>query len=285
MDIRPYSSAIGAEVDGVDLSRPLSTEVTAAVHAALLDHHVLFFRDQELTPKQHVQFSRQLGELESYPFSDGLHGEPEIVEIVKLPDEYVNFGSGWHVDMSFNPSSPDGAALYAKEIPQSGGDTLFCNLTVAFEMLSDGYRELLERMHGVHDSDVDYDGTFELKGMRMKSEYQRVFTVHPLIRVHPETGQRSLFISPDYFYKLDGMTRAESKTFLEFLETHATRYEFTCRFRWSPRALVLWDNRCIMHRAIEDDLGARRAGKGFKRVLHRTTFKRFFTDAELAASG
>ena len=227
-----------------------------------------------------MRFSRQLGELETYPFTEGLPGQPEITEIVKLADEVMNFGSGWHVDMSFQRKAPDGAALYAIEVPPAGGDTLFCNLTLAYQSLSQGHKAMLERVRGVHDSRVPFQMVNALKGMQLKdSEHEQC--VHPMTRVHPQTGETSLYISPDYLFRLEDMTEQESQAILQPLETHAVRYEFTCRFRWSPKTLVIWDNRCIMHRAIEDDLGARLHGKGFRRVMHRTTFSRFYSRAEL----
>jgi taurine dioxygenase len=284
MQIKPYSSAIGAEILGPDLTRSLPAEELSVIHQALLEHHVLFFRDQDLSPQQQIQFSHQLGELEDYPFARGMDGHPEIVEVVKLPTERVNFGSGWHVDMSFNPSAPVGAALYAIEIPPAGGDTLFSNLTLAYETLSDGYREMLDLARGVHDSGAPGEYRSGLAGMKIKPSESRKTTVHDLSREHPETGRRSLFISPDYCTQLEDMSREESATLLTYLEQHATRHEFTCRFRWTPGTLVLWDNRCIMHRAIEDDLGARTTGEGFKRVLHRTTFKSFFPLSTLQAA-
>ena len=284
MHIKPYASAIGAEILDVDLSTDLEAETVSAIQSALLDYMVVFFRDQTLTPEQQIRFSRRLGELEDYPFAKGMAGFPEIVEVVKLPDELHNFGSGWHVDMSFKPTAPAGAALYAIEVPPAGGDTLFANMTLAYDTLSPGYRRMLERLQAVHDS--HNPGAYSpLKGMQMKRGASRKWTTHPLTRSHPETGARSLFISPDYCWQLADMSVEESGALLEYLERHATRHEFICRFRWQPGSLALWDNRCIMHRAIEDDLGARREGHGFRRVLHRTTFKRFYAPQPAALAG
>ena len=282
MEVRPYSAAIGAEISGLNLSEPLGREALLKLHRALLMYQVLFVLDQALTPEQQIRFSRQLGDLEPYPFSKGLKDYPEITEVVKLPDEYVNFGSGWHVDMSFNQSPPDGAALYAVEIPPAGGDTIFCNLTLAYNMLSEGHRAMLERVRGVHDSRTRYQMVNALKGMRMVDGDEFFRCVQPLTRIHPETADTSLFISPDYLFQLEEMTQKESSILLNALEEHAVRYEFTCRYRWSPNTLVIWDNRCIMHRAIEDDIRARVSGDGFRRVMHRTTFKRFYSHDELS---
>ena len=192
-----------AEISGLNLSEPLGREALLKLHRALLMYQVLFVLDQTLTPEQQIRFSRQLGDLEPYPFSKGLKNYPEITEVVKLPDEYVNFGSGWHVDMSFNQSPPDGAALYAVEIPPAGGDTIFCNLTLAYNMLSEGHRAMLERVRGVHDSRTRYQMVNALKGMSMVDGDEFFRCVQPLTRIHPETADTSLFISPDYLFQLE----------------------------------------------------------------------------------
>ena len=277
LGIRPYSAAIGAEVLGVDLSRSLDEGTWARIHEAFREHLVLFFRDQQLTPEQHLAFSHRFGELEPYPFADGMAGYPELVEVVKLPDEVNAFGSGWHVDMSFRETPPRGAALYAIEVPPAGGDTLFANMHLAFETLSAGMQGLVRRLKAVHDSHLylSFDDAHlpAYRGMRMRNENPAEVRVHPLTRAHPESGRTSLFISPDYCGRLEGMSTAESATLLDLLERHATRHEFICRFRWEPGSLALWDNRCVMHNALRDDLGARLHGHGFKRVMRRSTIK------------
>ena len=277
LGIRPYSSAIGAEVRGVDLSRPLDDRTWMRIHRAFLDHSVLFFRDQDLTPEQHLAFSRRFGELEPYPFSDGMAGYPELVEVVKLPDEVQTFGGGWHVDMSFREKPPLGAALYAIEVPPAGGDTLFANMHLAFESLSRGMRRLVRSLKAVHDSHLylSFEEAHEpaYRGMKMRNDDPPEVRTHPLTRVHPESGRTSLFISPDYSGRLEGMSAAESAVLLDTLERHATRHEFICRFRWEPGSLAVWDNRCVMHNALRDDIGARLRGRGFKRVMRRSTIK------------
>ena len=275
--IRPYSTAIGAEVLGVDLARPLDEPTWTRIHEAFRQHLVLFFRDQRLSPEQHLAFSRRFGTLEAYPFADGMDGYPELVEVVKLPDEVHNFGSGWHVDMSFRETPPLGAALYAIDVPPAGGDTLFANLHLAFETLSPGMQRLLRRLRAVHDS--HFYLTFRTtrtpvyRGMKMRRDDPAEVRVHPLVRTHPESARTSLFISPDYCGQLEGMTATESAALLDMLERHATRHEFICRFRWEPGSIALWDNRCVMHNALSDDIGARLHGRGFRRVMRRSTIR------------
>ena len=277
LGIRPYSSAIGAEVIGVDLAGPLDEGTWTQIHEAFRQHLVLFFRDQDLTPEQLLAFSRRFGALEPYPYADGMNGYPELVEVVKLPDEVETFGGGWHVDMSFRERPPLGAALHAIEVPPAGGDTLFANMHLAFESLSPGMQGLVRRLKGVHDSNLYL--TFPrtqspaYRGMKMHLDDPPELRVHPLTREHPASGRTSLFISPDYCGQLEGMSKAESAVLLDFLERHATRHEFICRFRWEPGSVALWDNRCVMHNALRDDIGARLHGKGFKRVMRRSTIK------------
>jgi taurine dioxygenase len=275
LEVRPYSSAIGAEILGVDLSKPMSNETWSTIRDAFHRYLVIFFRDQPLTPEAHIELSRRFGELEPYPFVHGIEGYPELVEIVKMPDEVRNFGSGWHADMSFRETPPLGAVLYGVEVPPVGGDTMFCNMYLAYDTLSDGMKEMLERVRGLHDSHEPQGHSQRYKGMSLqgKAGTRRQITAHPLVRVHPVTGRRSLFISPDYCEQLEDMTLEESRPLLDFLERHATRNEFTCRFRWEPLSVAIWDNRCTMHNALEDDLGARLDGKGFKRVMRRATIK------------
>ena len=275
--IRPWSAAIGAEVLGVDLSAPLDEGVWTQIHEAFRRHLVLFFRDQDLTPEQHLAFSRRFGALEPYPFADGMEGYPELVEVVKLPDEVNAFGSGWHVDMSFREAPPLGAALHAIDVPPAGGDTLFANMHLAFETLSPGMQRLVRSLKAVHDSHLYL--SFEdahlpaYRGMKMRNDDPAEVRAHPLTRVHPESGRTSLFISPDYCGRLEGMNAAESAALLDPLERHATRHELICRFRWEPGSLALWDNRCVMHNALRDDIGARLRGQGFRRVMRRSTIK------------
>ena len=272
LEVRPWSSAIGAEVLGADLSRPLDDRRIGEIRRAFLAYQVLFFRDQHLTPEQQLAFSRRFGALEPYPYADGVDGFPDLVDVVKLPEEVHVFGGGWHVDMSFRKTPPLGAALYALEVPPAGGDTLFANLYLAYETLSEGMKKLLGRLRGVHCSHLDRAGTPPMRGMKMRLDTRPPETrAHPLTRVHPESGRTSLFVSPDYCERIEGMTVSESTALLEYLERHASRHEFLCRFRWEPRSVALWDNRCTMHNALRDDLGARLGGRGFRRVMRRAT--------------
>ena len=273
IEIRRFSSAIGAEIHGVDLTRPLDNAAWSAIHDAFHKHLVLFFRDQDLNPEQHVNFSRRFGELVPYPFVHGIDGHPELIEIVKMPDETRNFGAGWHTDMSFAEEAPLGAVLQAIEVPPTGGDTMFCNMYLAYETLSAGMKAYVEAARGVHDSHDPRGHSQSYKGMSLqeKEGAEREITAHSMVRTHPVTGRKSLFISPDYCMEIDGAETSESRRILDHLERHATRDEFTCRFRWEPHSIAIWDNRCTMHKVLSDDLEAQFAGHGFKRVMRRAT--------------
>ncbi len=273
IEVRPLASAIGAEIHGVDLKEPLSNAQWSAIEQAFHDHLVIFFRDQDLTPEQHIAFSRRFGTLEDYPFVHGIEGFPELIEIVKMPSEVRNFGAGWHTDMSFREDPPLGAVLCGMEMPPVGGDTMFANMHLAYATLSKGMKTIVDTLKAVHDSHEPANHSKNYKGMslRGKENMTRQITSHPLYRTHPATGRRSLFISPDYCCEIEGMTTEESALLLNHLEAHATRDEFTCRFSWEPHSIAVWDNRCTMHKALNDDLAARTGGEGFKRVMRRST--------------
>ena len=273
IEVRPYSSAIGAEIFGIDLTEPLDDESWSVIQDAFHTHCVIFFRDQPLTPQQQLAFAKHFGALVEYPFLNGIEGFPQLIEIVKTPQEIRNFGSGWHADMSFSQTAPLGAVVQALEMPLVGGDTMFCNMYLAYESLSEGMQELVARTNGIHDSHEPTNHANSYQGMAKsgKQATERQITVQPLVKAHPVTGRKSLFISPDYCDQLEDMTHEESKPVLDYLEQHATQHAFTCRFRWQPHSIVVWDNRCVMHNALEDDLGARMTGEGFKRVIRRAT--------------
>jgi taurine dioxygenase len=193
-----------------------------------------------------------------------------------MQNEVKNFGAGWHADMSFRDEPPLGAVLYGVEVPPVGGDTMFANMYLAYETLSDGMKNLVEHMVGIHDSHEPEDHSQKYKGMSLsgKEGAKRQVARHPMVKVHPVTGRKSLYISPDYCMEIEGMTDRESRMLLDYLEEHATRHEFACRFRWQPNSIAIWDNRCTMHNALNDDLAALGGGEGFKRVMRRATIRR-----------
>jgi taurine dioxygenase len=267
IEVRPIAGALGAEIEGVDFSRDVSDVVVAEIREAWLEHLVVFFRDQDITPAQQVALAERFGEPVEYPFVQGLEGYPVITPIVKLEHEKVNFGGLWHTDTTYQQRPPMATMLYAREVPPYGGDTLFANCYLAYETLSDGLKAVLDPLTGVfssHKGRVVDTRAARVKDAPKEPNVARI-AEHPVVRVHPETGRKSLYISFAHTTNFKGWTVEESKPLLDYLFEHQTRPEFTCRFRWTPGAITLWDNRCTLHNPINDY-------HGHKRVLHRITF-------------
>ena len=260
--IEPLSPACGAEIHRVDLAAPLDEAVARQIRAALLAHGVIFFRDQALAPEQYLRFARAVGEPTEYPFVKGLEGYPEITEVIKEKDERVNFGGVWHSDTTYLERPPMATMLYARELPPVGGDTIFASMIMAYEALSPGMRRMLDGLTAVNSADKgDAAATREeLRRQRPKDQGDVVTTAeHPLIRTHPETGRKAVFVNPGHTVRIGGLTEAESAPILEYLYAHQRRPEFTCRFRWRVGSLALWDNRSVQHYPLNDYHGHRRA--------------------------
>jgi len=265
LDVRPVAGALGAEVHGVDLSRPLDAGTVAALRAALLEHLVIFFRGQKLSPAQQLAFARAFGEPVEYPQLKGLPEFPMITPVVKLEHERVNFGGIWHSDTTYLERPPMGSMLYALEVPPRGGDTLFANQYLAYETLSDGLRRVLDGLVGVNTSTKAAASKTREDRMRAAGEALKILVgEHPVARTHPETGRKALFVNVGHTERFRGWSEEESRPLLEYLFAHQVKPEFTCRFRWEPGSLAFWDNRCTQHNPVNDY-------HGFRRVLHRVT--------------
>jgi taurine dioxygenase len=264
--IHPVAGALGAEVSGLELARPLDDATVAALRQAWLEHLVLFFRDQALSPAQFLAFARRFGEPIEYPFVRGLDDYPEIIPVLKLEHERVNFGGVWHSDTAYLDVPPMASMLVAREIPPFGGDTLFANMYLAYETLSDGMKRMLDGLVAVNSSaKADASRTREDRMKDRAREAARDYVAaHPVVRRHPETGRRALYVNVAHTVRFDGMTEEESAPLLAFLFQHQIRPEFTCRFRWRPGSIAFWDNRCAQHHAINDY-------RGHRRLLHRVT--------------
>lgn len=267
LEIRPISGALGAEIAGVDLSEDLDDDIIAAVRRAWLDHLVIFFRGQTLDPAQFLGFARRFGEVVEYPFLTGIEGFPEITPVVKLEHERVNFGGLWHTDTTYLERPPIGTMLIAREVPPVSGDTLFANMYLAYETLSPGMRRLLDGLVAVNSSakaDVTKtreDGIRDAARSDARTEY---IAEHPVVRTHPETGRKALYVNGGHTIRFRDMTEAESAPLLGFLFAHQQRPEFTCRFRWDVGSIAFWDNRCAQHNPINDY-------HGYRRIMHRVT--------------
>jgi taurine dioxygenase len=265
--IEPLSGAIGAEIRGVDLARPLDDATVAALRRALLEHLVIFFRDQPLAPEAYLAFARRFGRVIEYPFVASLEDYPEITPVVKLEDERVNFGGVWHSDTAYLPEPPMGSMLLAREVPAYGGDTLFANMYLAYETLSPGLRRALDRLAAMNSSTkADASRTREdrIRSAPTARSRESLEAEHPVVRTHPETGRKALYVNLGHTVRFKDMSEAESRGLLDYLFQHQTRPEFTCRFRWRVGSLAFWDNRAAQHNPINDYHGQRR-------VMHRIT--------------
>jgi taurine dioxygenase len=260
--VEPVSGTVGAVVGGVDLSEPLEQSMLADIRQAFLAHHVLFFHDQDLSAEAQLRFGRYFGELDTHPFVEGTEAHPEVIEIITEPDDLLNFGGGWHSDVTFLDEPDLGSILYAVEVPPFGGDTLFADQHAAYEALSDTMKDLLDGLVAKHSAGPQYaEGGYSTlsKSMKTKSPERADRVVcHPLVRTHPETGKKALYVNPSFTVGIDGMRMDESMALLGFLFNHAVREPFTCRFRWSPGSVAMWDNRSVQHYALFDYRGHRR---------------------------
>jgi taurine dioxygenase len=265
LEIHPIAGALGAEIHGVDLSRPLDEETVLEIRKAFLEHLVVFFRGQTLTPQQQVAFARRLGEPMEYPQLKGLPECPLITPVVKLEHEKVNFGGIWHSDTTYMERPPMASMLYALEVPPRGGDTLFANQYLAFQTLSEGLRKTLEGLVGVNTSTkAAASRTREDRLKEAGAELKVLVGEHPVVRTHPETGRKALYVNVGHTERFKGWTGEESRGLLEHLFNHQVQPELTCRFRWEKGSVALWDNRCTQHNPVNDY-------HGYRRVMHRVT--------------
>jgi taurine dioxygenase len=267
IDVQPIAGTIGAEVIGVDASRPLAAEVIGEIRRAFLEHLVIFLPGQKLSPQQLLAFASRFGEPMEYPQLRGLPECPLVTPVVKLEHERHNFGGVWHTDTSYLEQPPMASMLYALELPRYGGDTLFASQYAAYEALSDGLRQALDGLIGINSSakaEVTRSREDRLREAGVQSKV--LVGKHPIVRTHPETGRKALYMSLGHTVRFDGWGEDESKPLLDYLFTHQAKPEFTCRFRWSPGALAFWDNRCALHNPVNDY-------HGFRRIMHRVTLR------------
>jgi len=263
--VHPISGALGAEIHGVDVAQPLEPEAVAEIRRALLVHLVIFFRGQRLGPEALLAFARRFGEPMAYPQLPGLPGQPLVTAVVKLEHERVNFGGVWHSDTAYLERPPLGSLLYAVQIPPVGGDTLFANQYLAYETLSTGLKEALLRLRAVNTSTkAEVSKTREDRMRESGAAQQALEAAHPVVRTHPETGRRALYVNAGHTARFEGWTEGESAALLGFLFAHQVKPEFSCRFRWEPGSLAFWDNRCAQHNPVNDY-------HGHRRVMHRVT--------------
>jgi taurine dioxygenase len=253
---RPASGHIGAEITGVDLREPLDKSVASAIRETLLKWKVVFFRDQELTAAQYVEFGRQFGEvLPGHPTLPVDPDHPEIVVLKRVEDsgiEGLTYDRTWHADVTYEAEPPIASILRAIEVPEYGGDTQWINLVTAYERLSPSVRDLIDNLHAVHHNETHiYRGDFPPNYVHPFAT-QDFRAVHPVVRVHPETGEKALYVNPGYTTHVVELSRLESRHLLAMLFEHMLNPEFSVRFRWEPGSIAFWDNRVTVHRAPTD---------------------------------
>ncbi len=269
ISLKKTSGALGALIENIDIKNNLSSDIMKEIKRAFNEYQVIFFRDQKFTPKNYFEFSKKIGIPVIYPFAKGLEKYPEITPILKSVKDKHNFGGVWHSDTSYLEQPPMATMLYALDVPDYGGDTKFSNQYLAYNELSDEMKKILNRLKAINisgksnvvktRSDLLKHSSVGLKGNELKA-------IHPVIRTHPETGKKALYINEAHTLKFVGMKNEESSSILNYLFKHQIKSEFTCRFKWEKGSLAIWDNRCTLHYPINDYQGKRR-------LMHRITFK------------
>ena len=266
IEVKPCTPVIGAEIYGVDLTRPLSDEQWNEIHHAFLRHQAIFFREQQrMTPEQQIAFGRRFGELHIHPAAPHLEGYPEVFVIHAHKDSRYANGEHWHSDVSCDAEPPLGSILQIHVLPPCGGDTLFSNMYAAYDDLSPRMKAFLEGLDAVHESEHFYRGRYADRGVQ---DAGKVYpsAIHPVIRTHPETGKHSLFVNRTFTTRIEGLPEDESRAILQFLFQHAETPWFQTRFTWRQNDVAMWDNRCTQHMAIWDYWPHERKG-------HRVTVK------------
>lgn len=270
IELAPASPAVGAFVEGVDLSEPLTGDVLEELLRAHAEFGVLFFRDQDLTPEQQIELAEQLGEINVNRFFTPVADHPRIAEVRKEPEQQSNIGGGWHTDHSYDQVPALGSILYAREIPPVGGDTLYAGMYAAYDALSDGMKSMLGSLQAVHSSRHVFGANAarseDLADRLGNPELAVQDAIHPVVITHPRSGRKALYVNPGFTVRFEDWTAEESAPLLSFLYQHAARPEFTYRFQWEPGSLAFWDNRCTWHLAVNDYQGERR-------LLHRITLE------------
>ncbi len=264
LDVAPLSGTIGAEIRGIDLHAPLDPDTLAAVRQALLDYKVIFFPGQHLNPEEHKDFAASFGEITvAHPVVPGIEEHPEVFEIdyTKMRslagglDSDCDNREKWHTDVTFMETPPLGSVLNAIVIPGAGGDTLWADTQAAYEGLSAPFRQLVDGLHAFHDGSVSFGPLLQRVGQGEwdgETFTQLTQVEHPVVRTHPETGRRNLFVNPGFTTRVKGLTRRESDALLEFLYADMTKPEYVVRYRWDEGDLGFWDNRTTMHYAVRD---------------------------------
>ena len=272
IEATPLSGALGAEISGVDLAR-LDDATFSEIHQAFVDFGVICFRDQKLTPQAQAAFARRFGDLDVHPIVRGTEDIPEVVRVWKPAGESASFGVGWHSDNSFFAKPSLGSVLFAATVPPYGGDTLYASMEKAYDALSTPMKQFLGGLAAVHSASRAYDpkttGDEKYRGeapINYRFDEKAIYSevTHPVIRTHPESGRKSVYVNPMFTQKIVGLGEDESRALLRFLYDFSVRPEFTCRLRWQAGTLTMWDNRSVQHYAVDDY-------REFDRLMFRVT--------------
>jgi len=267
--VKRIAGALGAEIEGVDLSKPIDDQTFAELHRAWLDNQVIVLRKQDITPEQHIAFANRWGKIHRHPFNAPMEGYPDIIDMLKRETDTFNHGGRWHTDQMYTPQPAKATMLVAREMPPYGGDTMFSNLYLAYDALSDGMKATLANLKCVNNGDSKKHTSGMTRAERAKAGTGQIsqidptdikiqtISTHPLIRTHPETGQKVLYIG-SHTERFHGMTDEESDPLRLYLMEHSHRPEFTMRLRWEVGTVTMWDNRCCQHYALNDYNGFRR---------------------------
>ena len=266
MQINLLSGALGAEISGINL-RDSSKENWKKINSLMLEHKVIFFRDQNITAEEQIELAKKFGDLEKHVYVKGREGYPEIIRIIKSPDEKRQWGETWHTDVSYNPKPTKVIILKSVKIPPVGGDTMFSNMELAYETLNDKIKDKIKDKKAVHSSlgaAAFVEAYKEMQGNGNLDEYSNI---HPIVRTHPETGKKILYVNSMYTKKIIDLDEVESNKILKELFAHQERLDFTCRFKWTENAVAIWDNRSTQHQGLTDFFPGR--GLGHERVMDR----------------
>jgi len=270
ININQITGNIGVEIQGIDLSKKVPDSLFNEIRDAFVENGLIFFRDQNLTPEEHIRFAEQWGKININRFFAKVDGYDQIAEVRKEPDQEGNIGGEWHTDHSYDQIPALGSILLAKETPRNGGDTLFASMYKAYESLSNGMKETLEGLNAIHSSrhvfGIDSGYSKSSKGRIRSPELATQDAIHPVIITHPESKKKALYVNSTFTLRFDGWTAEESKPLLNYLYDHAANEENITRFQWSPGSIAFWDNRCTWHNALNDYHGERR-------LMHRITIE------------
>ena len=265
IDVTPLSPRIGAVVNGIDLTVPIGNQQFDELYQAWMTHQVLFFRDQELTLEQHKAFGRKFGELHVHPGSPPPNGHPDVIVIHADENSTKISGQKWHTDVSCDEEPPMGSILHLHTVPEIGGDTIFASMYSAYDALSDTMKAFLSSLTATHDGEPAYRGRYADRGVDdTRKTYPK--TVHPVIRTHPDTGRKAIYVNSIFTTHINELSAPESRALVDYLFEHCARPDFQCRFKWEPNSVAFWDNRCAQHLALWDYYPNVRSG-------HRVTVK------------